>query len=256
MTLAQRRALGPVREDSQVLLGEQVKVLSVRGSWANVFIATQASTQDPKGYPGWIPLRQLSARTPPATRMVATVTAKTAELRTAKGASAMNVSYATRLPFVGHAGSFVKVWVPDGRTLKVAAKNVVVADRDAPALPRTAEAIIEDARRFLGLPYLWGGNSAYGFDCSGIIYQVFRTHGILVPRDSAVQAGAGRAVARSYLRPGDLVFFATKGVVHHVGLYVGDGKMLEAPGTGEVVRITNLSDAPYDEEYSGGRRVL
>ena len=85
---------------------------------------------------------------------------------------------------------------------------------------------------------------------------MFRTHGILIPRDSFAQAVAGKAVGRSALRPGDLVFFATGGTVHHVGMYLGGNRMLEAPRTGTRVRITSLSTEPYPSEFAGARRFL
>ena len=256
MTIGQRRALGPVREDTQALLGERVRVLAVRAGWAHVVVPAQASPRDKRGYPDWIPVRQLSGLTPPAGDRVATVVARTTLLRTRDGTSVLEASYATRLPFVGSKGDSVSVWVPDGRTLYVAARDVVVADQAAAALPRTVSSIIADAKRFMGLAYLWGGTSAFGYDCSGITYSVFRTHGVLIPRDSFAQAVAGEAVSRSDLRPGDLVFFASHGAVHHVGLYLGNNEMLEAAHTGTSVRITSLSTEPYASEYSGARRLL
>ena len=78
-----------------------------------------------------------------------------------------------------------------------------------------------------------------------------------IPRDAADQATAGRRVAtRSALRAGDLVFFRDpSGAIHHVGLYVGDGKMIHAPSTGSSVRIVSLDAEPYRSEFAGGRRL-
>src|SRR5919199_5312252 len=73
-----------------------------------------------------------------------------------------------------------------------------------PKLPRNAAAIVADARRFVGTPYLWGGTSALGFDCSGLLHLVFKSHGVLIPRDADAQAQHGEPVTRSDLRPGDL----------------------------------------------------
>jgi len=256
MTTSQRRALGPVREDTQVLLGERVRVLEVRAGWAHVLVPAQKSPRDARGYPDWIPVRQLNGAGLPETDRVATVIARTTMLRGSDGSPVVEASYATRLPFVRRSGSWVRVVLPGGRIARAPAKDVAVAAADAPALPRTVDSIIADAKRFMGLAYLWGGTSAFGYDCSGILYSVFRTHGVLLARDSFAQAVQGRAIARANLRPGDLVFFATDGKVHHVGLYLGDNKMLEAPRTGVSVRITSLAAEPYASEYSGARRFL
>jgi cell wall-associated NlpC family hydrolase len=133
---------------------------------------------------------------------------------------------------------------------------VSITPSSAPALAKTAAAIIADAKRFLGLPYLWDGSSAFGFDCSGITYAVYRTHGILLPRDSFMQATTGRAVSRSELKAGDLVFFAANGKVHHVGIYLGNDQILDAPRTGMSVEIVSLTKHVYASEFAGGRRYL
>ena len=109
------------------------------------------------------------------------------------------------------------------------------------------------------MPYLWAGISSWGYDCSGILYGVFRTHGIMIPRDSFYQAKGGKAVAKKNLQPGDLVFFAYnggKGKVYHVGLYIGDGKMLHAPNYASKVKIETLNQGTYKKNYSGARRYL
>ena len=119
--------------------------------------------------------------------------------------------------------------------------------------------IVNSAKMFLGLPYLWAGTSSFGFDCSGIIYSVYKNHGIIIPRDSFYQATKGTPVAKKNLQPGDLVFFAGnkgKGKVYHVGLYIGDGKMLHAPDASSKVRIESISAGKYKTNYSGARRYL
>jgi cell wall-associated NlpC family hydrolase len=253
MTTEQRRALGPTRVNSSALFDERVLVLEVTGGWARVVVPSQKSPLDPRGYPGWIPARQLSASLPPTGVDIATVTAATTTLR-AVGRD-LEVSYSTRLPVLRRAGSSVEVWGPAG-SFFARTTDVVVTAANAPALPRTANAIVADAKRFLGLAYLWDGSSAFGFDCSGITYAVFRTHGILLPRDSFGQAVVGRRIDRADLAPGDLVFFATEGKVHHVAMFIGDGMMLQAPRTGRSVEIVPLSTPVFAKEYAGARRFL
>ena len=112
---------------------------------------------------------------------------------------------------------------------------------------------------FLVLPYIWAGTSSFGFDCSGIIYSVYKNHGIIIPRDSFYQATKGTPVAKKNLLPGDLVFFAGnrgKGKVYHVGLYIGEGKMLHAPDASSKVRIESITAGNYKTNYSGARRYL
>jgi cell wall-associated NlpC family hydrolase len=119
--------------------------------------------------------------------------------------------------------------------------------------------IVNNAKKFLGLPYLWAGTSAYGFDCSGIIYAVYKNYGMLIPRDSFYQATKGTFVSKQNLQPGDLVFFAYnggRGKVYHVGIYIGSGKMIHAPNSSSNVRIEALNAGVYKTNYSGARRYI
>lgn len=123
----------------------------------------------------------------------------------------------------------------------------------------TGASLLETARQFLGLPYLWGGTSGFGVDCSGFMYLVHRFHGILIPRDAAPQRdhGHGVPVERDQLQSGDLVFFAHdggKGDVHHVGMYAGEGRMIHAPSSERVVEEIPLDTPPYGEKFAGARR--
>jgi cell wall-associated NlpC family hydrolase len=110
----------------------------------------------------------------------------------------------------------------------------------------TTNSIINEARKYLGTPYVWGGTSPKGFDCSGLIQYVFRNVGIDLPRTSAEQARAGTRVADvSQAQPGDLMFWrGQNGRPNHIVLYIGGGKILEAPRTGLNVRIRDLTRTP------------
>ncbi|HEY1973742.1 MAG TPA: NlpC/P60 family protein, partial [Pseudonocardia sp.] len=99
-------------------------------------------------------------------------------------------------------------------------------------------------------PYVWGATGPSTFDCSGLVYWAFKRVGITLPRSSAAQSQVGRPVARNDLRPGDLIFFYNP--VSHVGIYAGDGKVLNAVQSGDVVRYTDLSKM---RNYSGARRL-
>lgn len=109
--------------------------------------------------------------------------------------------------------------------------------------------LVDYAKRFIGVPYRWGGISTSGFDCSGLVRMVFQHLGISLPRTSSAQAGIGHVISKSDLAPGDLVFFNTGGGTYsHVGIYVGSNKFISAT-TSRGVQIRDLND-PY---YWGSR---
>ncbi|MBP1744703.1 MAG: hypothetical protein H6Q58_1681 [Firmicutes bacterium] len=112
----------------------------------------------------------------------------------------------------------------------------------------SADAVIAYASNFLGVPYVWGGTTPAGFDCSGFVKYVFAHFSITLPRVAADQQKVGTYVSREDLQPGDLVFFGEP--AHHVGIYVGNGYMIHAPHTGDVVKI-----APLNSDFSYGRRI-
>jgi cell wall-associated NlpC family hydrolase len=106
------------------------------------------------------------------------------------------------------------------------------------------------ALKYLGVPYAWGGATPGGFDCSGLVMYVYGQLGISLPHYAAAQYGFGTAVSRDQLQPGDLVFFDG---LNHVGIYIGGGQMVHAPETGDVVKITPLTD--FGSSYVGARRL-
>jgi len=119
--------------------------------------------------------------------------------------------------------------------------------------------LVKTARSFLGIPYRWGGTTIEnGFDCSGLTMVCYRLNGLNLPRVSRNQFQSGKWVPKAQLRPGDLVFFATKGGkrVTHVGTYIGAGKFIHAPRTGKTVRIEKLSNSFFAKTYMGGRSYL
>jgi cell wall-associated NlpC family hydrolase len=113
--------------------------------------------------------------------------------------------------------------------------------------------IVRYARRFLGVPYVWGGASpSSGFDCSGFTRYVFAHFGVSLPHYTFAQFARGRSVSRRALRPGDLVFFDGIG---HVGLYIGADRFIHAPHSGTNVSVSSLSGS-YSRSFDGARRLI
>lgn len=119
--------------------------------------------------------------------------------------------------------------------------------------------IVKTAKSFLDIPYRWGGESPEdGFDCSGLTMAVYEFNGLKIPRTSRAQFRAGNPVEKDDLMRGDLVFFATgwSSTVSHVGVYIGQGKFIHAPGRGKTIRTDSLSSDYYSRTYAGSRRYL
>jgi peptidoglycan DL-endopeptidase CwlO len=125
-----------------------------------------------------------------------------------------------------------------------------VTDATIPAAPPSQYGgVVGVAMQYLGVPYVWGGSSPAGFDCSGFVEFVYAQVGVSLPHHAASQYGYGTPVAYSDLQPGDLVFFSGLG---HVGIYIGGGQFIHAPHTGDVVKISSLSE---HGGYVGARRL-
>jgi cell wall-associated NlpC family hydrolase len=217
VTVAQRHALVG-HMPTQVLYGERVTVLARRGGWTKIAVPDQPSPLDSRGYPGWVRSWQLG--TAFAAPMV--VTARSTRL-----ASGTEIGFGSQVP----AGA-----VPAEATRR---------------LPLTRSDLVRSAERFLGLHYLWGGLSAWGYDCSGLTWAVYRTHGITIPRDADAQFAAGRPVSLAQMLPGDLLFYEHP-VVGHVAMYIGGGRMIEAPNSRSEVRIVPVRTS----DFRGVRRFL
>ncbi|OAA85739.1 NlpC/P60 family protein [Clostridium coskatii] len=140
--------------------------------------------------------------------------------------------------------------ITDQATLKAiaSAASNVSASRGGTII--SSDAVVAYASNFLGVPYVYGGTSPSGFDCSGLVQYVYANFGINLPRTSEEQQNVGTPVSRDELKPGDLVFFGSP--AYHVGMYVGDGQFIEAPRTGLSVRIAALDNR---SDFTGGRRV-
>lgn len=115
--------------------------------------------------------------------------------------------------------------------------------------------VIEYAKQFIGTPYVYGGSTPKGFDCSGFVKYVFNHFGVSLPRTGTAQYNAGTKVSRSELQPGDIVAFGSS-YLEHVGIYVGGGMFIHSPSPGNSVRIETLDSGYYNRKFWGGCRVL
>ena len=147
----------------------------------------------------------------------------------------------------------------DGLMGYVPSKYLKVFEGDMPSGSYGGKAAVDVAAQFLGVPYVWGGTSPSGFDCSGLMQYVYKQLGYSINRVAADQMKNGIPVAWEDLAPGDLVGFYSSpgsGYVSHIGMYVGDGKMIHAPHTGDVVRYADLEGSYYQKRFAGGRRII
>ncbi len=222
---------------TQALYGEKVIVLAVKNGWAKVAVPDQPSPLDSHGYPGWLPVRQLVAGyAGRGMKMTVVVRKATVHL----GSRKLALSYGTRLRVTGATPTGAwSVRTPDG-------PGWILKSKLAAPYSLTGARVVSEAKHFLGLRYLWGGTSAWGFDCSGLVWDVFRELGKTVPRDTGPQSKFGRPVVGE-LRPGDLVFYGLPAT--HMAIAAGNGMMIESPDSAHSVRLV-----PLRPGYSAVRR--
>ncbi len=119
------------------------------------------------------------------------------------------------------------------------------------------QSVIDLAESFLGTPYVWGGTTPKGFDCSGFVQYVYGKSGYSITRTTYTQwENDGVSVSRDDLEPGDLIYFGYGNSPSHVGMYVGDGMMIHSPRTGDVIKYSTIESGYYDNCYLGARRII
>jgi len=243
---------------SQAILGSDVEVLETEKDWIKA--------RTPDRYSGWIPVVLL--RPQDASHLygfqgrVVQVQSLFANLYRETDVTThqpvITVPFESRLEVVaeGTGGDvgWLRVLLPDGRTAWVQGSDVI---RDPK--PLTIPESITLAKRFLGLPYLWGGRSSYGYDCSGFTQMLVRSRGINMPRDADLQAAWDglRVIDRKHLQPGDLLFFGGgPDNITHTAMYIGKGEIIHATTHGNpVIQISRLKDQPWTRILVACRRV-
>lgn len=240
--------------ETQALFNDEVIIDHFDGDWAKVYVPSQRDDSDSRGYPGWVPTKLLSDSQisyPPITSIVR-IAVRTAKLFDEDKKPILEMSLGTVLPQIGIDGDYIEVETPIGKGF---------IEKSAATLPfvgaNAGETMVQMARQFLGERYLWGGTSSYGFDCSGFVYTLHRVLGFDIPRNADDQQENGLPLAPEEIQPGDLVYFAYDhgtGYVHHVGMYIGNGEMIESRTPGAKVDIAKLTEPKFSSEFAGFRR--
>ncbi|WP_246239377.1 C40 family peptidase [Paenibacillus anseongensis] len=249
------------RVQTQILYGASVLVTEEVEGWSKVLIPQQGTRKDTLGYPGWVPSCQLvdESDVPLGTKRAEVISDK-AWLYKSPSQQLIELSYLTSLPVLEEMEKLVKVQTPEGAGYLKADDIRLIDGPVASSYAGVADigqGIVEQAKRFLDLPYLWGGLSSYGFDCSGFAHTMHRYYGILIPRDASDQARQGTPVEKEQLEAGDLLFFAHdegKGAIHHVGIYAGDGQMIHSPETISSIEMVDLKTCKLAKEHCVSRR--
>jgi SH3-like domain-containing protein len=260
---------------SQAIYGSNVTLLTARGEWCRIQTADH--------YKGWVPSRHLrlvqSGNGYATAGTIVQVESLFANIYgepdVTKHKPVLTIPFESRLEVIPEqqeeeksdakkAGKgketkqsiegWLQVRLPDKRSAWIQASDVVSETK-----PLSIPESIELAKRFLGIPYLWGGSSSFGFDCSGFTQMLMRARGFNMPRDADKQAAWTGVVAvdRKDLQSGDLLFFGSSSrEITHTGMYIGDGQFIHDSTNGHpVVQIGRLDDQPWTQLLVASRRV-
>ena len=244
---------------SQAIFGSHARLLEVRHGWAKV-----KSEDDYEGWMETAALRRLGEGEKPYASAGRAVVIESLfanlyrEPDVTKHKPLLTLPFEARLEVVSENNSgedrWLEVRLPGGRRAWVQPGDV-----RAGAAPLGVDEDIALAKRFLGLPYLWGGTSSYGFDCSGFTQMLVRRRGVIMPRDAAPQSRweGSFAIDRAALRPGDLLYFGdSEEKITHTGMYIGGGEFIHATTNGRpVVQISRLGEETWTTLLKKCRRL-
>lgn len=246
---------------SEVLLGMPVELLDKKGGWRRV--------QTPEGYIGWVsgaitPMNgsEFLAYKQKSKVVVTSLYALSYEKPNEKSQMVSNLVIGDMLVLKSAKGRFYHVAYPDGREAYVKKTDVKELVKWVKDIELTQESIVNTSKQFTGIPYVWGGTSSQGLDCSGFTKLVYFLHGIILPRDASQQVLTGKLIDETgnfdQIQLGDLVFFGTKATeetprerVVHVGIYIGDKRFIHAS---DYIQIGSFDPSdPLFDEYNTNR---
>lgn len=242
--------------ESEILLGTPVKILDTREEWIRI--------QTPDGYEHWtlagsvasMSRNQLSEWNAGGHVIVTSLWGLVYQQPSAHSQVISDIVAGNRLKLLGRKGHFYHVGFPDGREGYLARRDAETSKRWFKELDNSVDGILQTAHSLIGIPYLYGGVSVKGADCSGFVSGTFFLHGIIVPRNASQQAYKGERIEIgdfSNLHRGDLLFFGRpaengkKERVEHVAFYLGDKRFLHSLGRGVRICSFNPADEHYDE---------
>lgn len=253
-----RLRMGPSSSDFSIIKscakGTALKISGVFGDWYEV------SVGGTYGYMSktYVTVGKTSASVPTAEQSldgVGTITANSVRMRGGPGTSYAIIGYynkGTQMKITGKTGNWYAVTY-GGLKGYVSSDYMKMGSTNS-----QADQIVATAKQYLGVPYVWGGTSPKGFDCSGLVYYVYGQYGYSLQRRASLQYQYnGTSVSKANLQPGDLVFFSDDvDPIGHVGMYIGGGQFIHASSGKGCVTISDLSGTYYAQHYTGAKRIL
>lgn len=238
--------------------GNTVEIMSSSNGWYKIKLSN--------GKTGWVSSQYVSkgnttSTSTQASQGQAKVTASSLNVRKSSSASSAKVGSVSKgqvVTILEKSGTWSKIKTSNGSIGWVSSSYLTTnmsQTTQAPTRGEGREVVLELAYKQLGKKYVWGAEGPNSFDCSGLTYYVYKNAlGKTIPRTSAAQSNYGQYIPKGELQAGDLIFSGANGKVSHVGIYIGNGKMIHAPQSGDVVKISEINSGYYKDRYITSRR--